>query len=222
MEIYTKDYYLRLPSDSHRIDRLVSLLDLKSSDSVCEIGCAAGHFLAAISDKVRYGIGIDTSTAAIEAASELKNSSGLHNLDFWVGSAEDYSKVTTLAGSFDYVFLMDVTEHIEDRQLISVLCATRALLSPNGKLVIHTPNLDYWLERLKDRDILPQLDGHIAVRNLAAYVEILEANGFHIQNAARLPHYRQPLTTFDRLFMNFPFIGRIFAGRLFISARLAV
>lgn len=218
-DTYDDEYYLGLPVDSGRIDAIIRLLDLKSDAVVCEIGCAAGHFLAAIAAQIGHGTGIDTAEAAIRAAERIRAGQKLDNIEFAAVSAQDYAAEPGRQNQCDYVFLMDVSEHIDDDVMLDVLEACRNLLKGDGQLVIHTPNLDYWLERLKDRNIVPQLEGHIAVRNYRQYEDLLRRSGFVIDQRKNLAHYRQPLRTVDSILLPVPFLGRLFASRLFIVAR---
>ena len=120
---------------------------------------------------------------------------------------------------FDYVLLLDVTEHVDDDLTLEILVAAKHLLKPGGKLIIHTPNLTYWLEQLKDRGVIQQLEGHVAVRNEAQYLELLSEAGFDAPVVTGLPHYRQPMRVVDTLLMRLPFLGRLFRSRLFIVVR---
>jgi 2-polyprenyl-3-methyl-5-hydroxy-6-metoxy-1,4-benzoquinol methylase len=140
----------------------------------------------------------------------------LHNIEFEETSAQSYASSGKRAASFDYVLLLDVTEHIDDDILSDVLLAAKRLLKSDGKLIIHTPNLSYWLELLKDRGIIAQLNGHIAVRNERHYRDLIEQAEFVAPQVRGLPHYRQPLRLVDRLLMWIPILGRLFRSRLFI------
>lgn len=218
-EMYDEDYYLSLPSASGRIAAITRLLEFRGDERVCEIGCAAGHFLAAIADRIANGTGIDTADAAIRAARRLKEEHDLLNIDFVRISAQEYAAAPAHHDQYHYVFLMDVTEHIDDEVMSEVLDASRQLLRDGGLLVIHTPNLDYWLERLKNNNIVPQLEGHIAVRNYSQYVQLLEKTGFEVVRHSSLAHYRQPLRLIDSILLHIPLVGRLFASRLFVAAR---
>jgi hypothetical protein len=103
--------------------------------------------------------------------------------------------------------------------MLKILGASRQLLRDDGQLVIHTPNLDYWLERLKSKNIVPQLEGHIAVRNRTEYLRLLDNAGFELVRHENLPHYRQPLRLVDSILLYIPLVGRLFASRLFLVAR---
>jgi len=222
VEIYDEQYYQTLPVDSDRIEMLLRHFDLTADDTVCEIGCAAGHFLAAIAGSIKSGIGLDTAAAAIAAANRRKVDNHLDNIEFQQLAAQDFANDDANAGQFSYVLLMDVTEHIDDEVLGEVLIAARRLLGEDGKLVIHTPNLSYWLERLKDRGVIKQIYGHIAVRNQVQYLHALTQAGFRQCDAIGLAHYRQPLRSVDLLLRRIPLLGRLFRARLFIVARQAL
>lgn len=217
-EIYDEQYYLGLPVDSRRISTLLKHLEFNGDERVCEIGCAAGHFLQAISSRIKSGIGIDTSAEAIRAARLLEKKENIRNIEFHAISAEDFAS-TDQSGKFDYVFLMDVTEHLDDATLGHVLVAAGKLLAPNGHLIIHTPNLSYWLELLKDKGYIKQLEGHIGVRNLGQYTDMLRETGFEIDEYFGLPHYRQPLRAIDLVLCRLPLIGKYFISRLFLRVR---
>jgi 2-polyprenyl-3-methyl-5-hydroxy-6-metoxy-1,4-benzoquinol methylase len=219
-EIYDDRYYLNLPTDSGRIGSLLALLEFSDEDSVCEIGCAAGDFLAAISPVIQYGIGLDISEPAIRAANTLKDKHGLDNIEFEEISASDFALRDGNSARFDYVLLLDVTEHIDDATVASVLESARHLLKPSGSLVIHTPNLTYWIEKLKDKGIIKQLRGHIAVRNEDQYRTLIDEAGFGEPLVLGLPHYRQPFRFVDQLLSRVPLLGALFRSRLFIVVPL--
>jgi 2-polyprenyl-6-hydroxyphenyl methylase/3-demethylubiquinone-9 3-methyltransferase len=218
-ELYDDQYYLTLPVDSDRIEMLLRHFNLTANDTVCEIGCAAGHFLAEIAGSIHSGIGIDTAEAAISAANKRRDENGLDNIRFQQVAAQDFASDDQNVEQFSYVLLMDVTEHIDDQILAEVLLAASKLLKPDGRLIIHTPNLSYWLERLKDRGIVKQIYGHIAVRNRSQYLQALSNAGFEQNAAIGLAHYRQPLRTVDLVLKWIPWIGRLFQARLFIVSQ---
>jgi len=218
-DIYDDDYYLNLPVDSGRIRTLSELIEFREADVVCEIGCAAGHFLAEVSPRIGSGIGLDTAAAAIAAARSISDREQLDNIRFEQIPAQEYAGVASNRATCDYVLLLDVSEHIEDADMLDIFIAAIDLLKPGGRLIIHTPNLTYWLEQLKDKGIMRQLDGHIAVRNESQYLDLLTRAGFDAPEIAGLPHYRQPMRAVDSLLMRLPLLGRLFRSRLFIVVR---
>ena len=112
--------------------------------------------------------------------------------------------------------LLDVTEHIDDATVAEILEAAKRLLKPGGSLVVHTPNLAYWVEHLKDKGSIQQLRGPIAVRTEEQYRELLGQAGFRDLQVLGLPHYRQPLRIADQLLSPLPVLGRLFRSRLFL------
>lgn len=214
--IYDDNYYLGLPVDSGRIRTLTERIAFRKSDVVCEIGCAAGHFLAEISPHIASGVGLDTSAAAIAAARSISDRGQLDNLRYEQISAQEFAAADANRARFDYVLLLDVTEHVDDNGTLEIFTAAKRLLKPGGQLIIHTPNLTYWLEMLKDRGVIKQLRGHIAVRDEAHYLGLLDTAGLHVLKVVGLPHYRQPMRAVDSLLMHLPILGRLFRSRLFI------
>ena len=65
-------------------------------------------------------------------------------------------------------------------------------------------DVDYWLEQLKDKNILPQLTGHIAIRTFSQYVTLLAQTGFEVEQHVNLAHYRQPLRLLDSILLGIP------------------
>ena len=219
-EVYDDQYYLNLPTDSGRIRSLLRLIDFGTDDTVCEIGCAAGHFLVEASPFIKRGIGLDVAETAIRAAQRTKDARQVTNVDFEEVSASEFARRDENAARFEYVLLLDVTEHIADDMLLDVLDAAKRLLKADGRLVIHTPNLAYWLETLKDRGIMKQLPGHIAVRDEPHYRLLLREAGFGSPRILGLPHYRQPLRLIDTVMSRVPLLGRLFRSRLFVVVTL--
>jgi len=72
--------------------------------TVLEIGCGTGDILASVEPK--YGIGADLSPKMIEIAKSKYN--GFTNLDFYVSDEIPKRK-------FDFILMIDVIEHIENR-----------------------------------------------------------------------------------------------------------
>ena len=99
-----------------------------------------------------------------------------------------------------------------------MLEAIHSSLKANGTLFVHTPNLDYIVEQLKQKGILPQVHGHVAVRNASQYRSMLRAAGFSQIECQFIPHYLQPGRTLHFLSC-LPFVGRYCQARLFLICR---
>jgi 2-polyprenyl-3-methyl-5-hydroxy-6-metoxy-1,4-benzoquinol methylase len=89
-ETYDEDHYLSLTTESGKIAGITRLLK-QGNEIVCEIGCAAGHFLATMANHIGHGTGIDTADAAIRAATQIKDKHDLQKIDFMQISAQEYA-----------------------------------------------------------------------------------------------------------------------------------
>jgi cyclopropane fatty-acyl-phospholipid synthase-like methyltransferase len=120
---------------------------------------------------------------------------------------------------FDVATAFDFSEHVDDEDFLHIFSAIRASLKPSGRLLLHTPNLEFFLERLKDWGVLRQFPEHIAVRSPSDHLRLLEDCGFDIQfvRIERIAHYNmlRVLHPLSRI----PVLGRCFAARLFIECR---
>lgn len=110
---------------------------------------------------------------------------------------------------------MDFTEHLYDKDLLLILKQINISLRQNGKLFIHKPNADYFLEILKEKGIMKQVSGHDGVRNFEQYKKLLTKSGFKNITVKYLNHF---LTIFKplHLFSYLPIIGKYFKARLLI------
>ena len=50
---------------------------------------------------------------------------------------------------FDAAFALDFSEHIYDDQFLRIFRAIHGSLKPGGSLYLHTPNAEYFMERLR-------------------------------------------------------------------------
>ena len=218
-EWYDEEYFRAYPFHARRIKQILRHLPLSEKDHICEFGCGLGHILFAIQPRIDSGLGVDFSSYAIAEANRYRDTARLHNLEFRAQAIEDLPKDSSLCGRFTKVFLMDISEHLYDDTLSQFLAAARHVLTPGGRLYIHTPNAGYYLEIMKTHNfILKQFPSHIAVRDRAAYDALLLRSGFRIVNVTVLPHYNRLLGILDRLLMKLPLLGQLFEARLLIEA----
>jgi len=101
---------------------------------VLDVGCGTGFLLDELARRGYSGVGVDLSPDSVEIAKERLEELGVADkLTAIVGSAYEPPE-----GPFDLITLTDVLEHLEDPR--KCLKALREQLSPNGLLVISTPN----------------------------------------------------------------------------------
>ncbi|MDH5631873.1 MAG: methyltransferase domain-containing protein [Gammaproteobacteria bacterium] len=217
---YDEDYFNNYPKHDRRITQIIRNIKLSETDNICEFGCGPGHILIAMAGKIHHGTGIDVSEYAVSLAQKSARQADIHNLDFRSEDIEHLADNTGLAGKFDKVLMMDISEHLYDDTLIRFFRSAKTILKPGGQLIIHTPNAGYCLERMKARNfVLKQFESHIAVRNYSQHLPLLEAAGFRAIQVTYLPHYNRIIGLADRLLMGLPFIGRLFRARMLIVAR---
>ena len=112
---------------------------------------------------------------------------------------------------------MDLSEHIYDVEWIQILEKIRKSIKPDGKLYLHTPNAEFFLERMKSRNfIVKQLPEHIAVRSPEHNASILREAGFKIRHIWLIPHYN--ILRIVHPLSYIPVLGKYFNARIFIEA----
>lgn len=190
-----------------RIAGLVSRMDVAPSDRVVDYGCGLGGLLHALPPVSGYD-GVDFSADFIREAERLSPDRGRFHCQDIVSFCADHQ------GEFDIAATLDFSEHIDDATFVEIYSAIRSSLKPNGRLYLHTPNRSFFMERLKERGIVEQLRGHIAVRAAAENERLLRKCGFRSVSVELIAHYNvlkylHPLSR----------VSDLFAARLWIEAR---
>jgi 2-polyprenyl-3-methyl-5-hydroxy-6-metoxy-1,4-benzoquinol methylase len=158
--------------------------------------------------------GIDFSSEFIEEARRRQVEAAIRNASFHCESITDFCG--THQHGIDRFFALDFTEHVADEDLIIIGHSIRQSLRKHGRLYIHTPNLRFFVELLKDKGILRQFSEHVAVRDVDRYVTLLHQVGFREVRAVYLPHYLPALSWLHAL-SSIPIAGSYFKARLFLD-----
>lgn len=193
-----------------RVRNLVKRMEIAPDARIADYGCGLGLLLHALDSFGSYD-GIDFSPDFIAAAREMSDGqrAGFHCEDIVQFCASH-------EGEFDIAATLDFSEHIDDATFRNIYTAIRKSLRPGGKLYLHTPNLGFFLERLKDRGIMKQFPEHIAVRDAEQNVTLLRECGFSDIRVTPIPHYN--VLRFVHPLRKLPFVGRLFEARLWIEA----
>lgn len=200
---------------SKRIARLVPLMGLNGTEDIVDIGCGNAMSLSVLGGCFGSYSGVDFSQPFIDAARERARLLAIESAEFFCGSAESYAEHN--ANRFDVALALDISEHVYDKEWLLILRAIHKLLKVKGRFFVHTPNIGFFIEKLKDKNIiLRQFPEHIAVRSMEENVELLRKAGFRIRSARAIPHYNR-LSLLHPL-SHLPLIGRFFEARLFIEA----
>lgn len=115
---------------------------LKKNMTVLEVGCGIGTLTGLLSKWSKQLHAVDISPESIEVAkTRLKHQS---NITFAVTDMQ--TNVPT--GSYDFIVLPDVLEHIPTSQHRALFHVLSGLLNTNGKICIHIPD-PYALEYIR-------------------------------------------------------------------------
>jgi 2-polyprenyl-3-methyl-5-hydroxy-6-metoxy-1,4-benzoquinol methylase len=133
---YRSDQPLYLKTFRRRLD--YALQDGPSSGHALDVGCAAGFCMAALRERGFEVHGLEVSeTIASHARDEL----GFDTIHIGTLETAPYRE-----RSFDLITMWDVVEHVVDPR--ALLERARALLKPDGLLVLETQNIDSRFARL--------------------------------------------------------------------------
>ncbi len=215
-----KEYYKQnrtyLSYVDTRISRIVNIINRTNPSNLLDVGCGAGVTLKEI-----YKINKNIRLHAVDVYENetLKEI----NCDYRVS---DITKTLPFEDSeFDCVLLGEVIEHIPNPD--DLLREIRRVLKEGGTLIISTPNLVSWANRiLVPLGIQPlftetssevnlgryfkvlgqgnKTQGHLKVFTHASLKEILELYGFKITQRIGNPFFFPfPISIIDRFFCNF-------------------
>ena len=204
------------------VERLLRELPLESETTFLEVGCRDGRSTQHFGETVgaTRSIGVDLSLAA-SAQLEARGVEAVA----WVAGESDLAVEDS---SVDLVLAMDVIEHVLDPE--ELLTPLRRVLKDGGWLVLTTPNLAWWWNRVRLlRGVqpvgAPGVSGrhaydnacdrrHIRVGTLAEWTGMLEAHGFSdlTKRGYNYPrHLRFPTWLLDDLITLVPGASHSFA-----------
>ena len=144
---------------------------------VLDVGCSSGYLARPLVARGCTVVGVERDEGAAEEARSVC-------AEVLVGDAETM-ELPFEASSFDVVLCGDLIEHLRDPERF--LARVRPLLRPDGRLVLTTPNVANWANRLgllagrwryTDRGILDRTHLHLFTR--ATLVETLERAGYRV------------------------------------------
>jgi SAM-dependent methyltransferase len=213
-----------IPEIDDRLSTVVEIVAERRPSRILDIACGRGTLLSRIGSVLPNAdlSGADVSAAAVGKAREL----GLN-----VTQADVSKELPFPDESFDCAIFGEVIEHIVDpdfalQQISRILCK-------GGTLIVTTPNLASWCNRLlllagiqplctetslhvnlgRRLKFLGQwrpTQGHLKIFTLAALREMLAANGFSVELVRGAPFPKSPdpksnrIASIDSLFSRFP------------------
>ncbi len=216
ISLHSGEYVERYNKKS--IDRVAALagrMNIVDNDTVADFACGNGMLLEALGQRSGVYHGVDFSRDFITAAQTRAEDAGLKNYQYFCQDIVSFCK--SHIGQYNVATTLDFSEHIDDTAFISIYSAIQTSLRRGGTLYIHTPNLDFFLERLKQKGIVKQFPEHIAVRDEACMIALLQHCGFNPQNIVieKIPHYN--ILKFLHPLSYLPGIGKYFCARLWFK-----
>ncbi len=198
-----------------RLSTMARLVAEGAPARVLDVGCGAGVLLEAVATLVP-----DAALVGVDAVAPPERAR-------WGGVTADIAARLPFAeGSFDVVVAGEVIEHVPHPDLL--LAELRRVLAPHGRLVLSTPNIVGWANRvLVPLGIQPlftetssevhlgrrwralgqgnQVQGHLKVFSHRALLEILHRSGFAVRQVLGMPgEFPSPVDRVDRMFARFP------------------
>ncbi|MHB8393886.1 MAG: class I SAM-dependent methyltransferase [Candidatus Dormibacteria bacterium] len=218
-----------------RIDRCVRTVERVDPRDILDVGCGDGFFLLRVRNVLSHEVGCSGLDADAQSVAKAQ----AHGIDCRVGLADQ--TLPFQDSSFDLVFAGEIIEHVADTD--RMLEEVSRVLRPGGYLLLTTPNLLAWYNRILcvagvtpmyvehsyrasygpswslRRQVGPAV-GHLRIFTYTALRMVLAQNGFEaewIHGAARIPV--PGVWTVDRL------ISRMrprMAAQLIVLARVAL
>lgn len=115
------------------------LSDDLTNKKILEIGCATGYFGKRLINRGALVYGIDISPEAISKAKKVLTHAITLDLEI--------DKIPYNENYFDLIIAAEVLEHLFAPK--ELLKKVHKLLKPKGELIISTPNILYWGNRIK-------------------------------------------------------------------------
>lgn len=215
---YYRENVTWVASLDHRLSTIAALVAERRPSRVLDLGCGQGVLLDALARTLP-----DTLLVGIDAVAPPDHAS-------WIAVTGDISgRLPFGDASFDVVVAGEVIEHVPHPDLM--LSEVRRILAPGGRLVLSTPNIVGWANRvLVPLGIQPlftetssevhlgrrwrvlgqgnQVQGHLKVFSHRALAEILERTGYTVLRTLGMPaEFPPPVDRVDRLCARFPSIA---------------
>jgi SAM-dependent methyltransferase len=191
---------------------------LNSTSRLLDIGSGAGVGAALIAEVAKVGH-VTCIDISVPALAEVRR----RGFSPIVASAEGL-KLPFPSGTFDIVILDEVIEHLVDTD--SIMDEIHRVLRNDGQLLISTPNLASWFNRLallfgvqpafsevSFRKIFGRpgngIVGHLRLFTRRSLIEFVNHNGFNVRHAVGVPFPELPfvLRGVDRLLAKIPSIA---------------
>lgn len=169
-----------------RVANVLSLLPPLEGRRVVDIGCGMGTFAIECARRGAVALGVDPAPAALPAARRVAKAEGVRGASF---VRADGVRLPLADGSMDLALAADVTEHLDEATLASLLAEAARVLRPGGRLVLYTPSPTHIFERLRDSRLMKPDPSHIGLRPAEELVAAVQRAGLRVERVAFLPSH---------------------------------
>jgi 2-polyprenyl-3-methyl-5-hydroxy-6-metoxy-1,4-benzoquinol methylase len=199
--LYTEDSYDRSKSKEEVLDSwkslneattshfgnyIVGLQNIKSDETVLDLGCGSGDFLSMVREAFP---GASLTSVDFHIPDAIQNALSERDIDCKSANIVDYMNELNVPNKYDVVTMWEVIEHIKIDKFKSLLVALRKALKPGGRLVFSTP--DFFDVHSLSLDFWAMAPGeHLYVYNLQVCETLLSQAGFEI-----LDYEKESVTT---------------------------
>ncbi|MBI4390241.1 MAG: class I SAM-dependent methyltransferase [Nitrospinae bacterium] len=122
----------------------VCLSGVAAGDRVLDLGCGRGDLLAALSPTRAKVVGLDYSQASLAITKKTLSRLDPEKRENIRVIGADATALGLSANRFDFVFMIDIVEHLYPEQLLACFKECRRVLKDEGQLIVHTsPNKLY-------------------------------------------------------------------------------
>jgi len=230
---FYETHYAKLDLTKHMLERIklteeALSLFLNEKETILEIGCGNGKNLRYYKERLGF-----KDAYCIEVAFSAEEEIRRNGITPYIEDV-NVSKLPFKDSSISVVVFEEVIEHLYNSDLV-VSEIHRVLKKGDGLLILSTPNLSSWINRLTllagyqpfshdvsfikgfgrlaDKD---QSNGHIKSFTLKAMIEYIEYYGFQVvEKKGTIADGPRWLSSLDRFFSHFPSL----ASHMFIVAK---
>lgn len=206
-EVHYQDKSLNYGIAHTRLKRIIELAGDIKNRRVLDVGCARGYVGAQIKNMGNFVAGIEISKPAADEAKKVLD-------EVYVC---DIEKDCPALNNFDLAILPEILEHVFDP--VEVLKKIYPFLTSGGEIIITTPNILLWTNRIKvlfgkfeytDQGLMDF--GHIRFLTYKYLNKVLKDSGFKIERENHII-FPGKLTRF------FKFWPSLFATQFIIKAK---
>ncbi len=148
-----KGNFLQSNWHANKLEVVRYLLNKYRPQTILDLGAGSGNLELTFAHQVKKITAVDYNDDAVHFLKKKLKESQIKNVTVKQANLSDSEKIAAL-GSFDFIIMVDVLEHLELAVSNKLISAFKKILNPGGVVVIVTPNYQSawpFLERFVDR-----------------------------------------------------------------------